>query len=187
MLYWHVLLKDVPAVHAIAAVARERLAPFTGLHFTPMQWHHITMFAAGPADEFSAASIEKMIDSVTSMLAETPPITISLGSVLYHPEAIVLRVQPDNALDSVSAAVQAATRDVAGRDEPTKHQPWSPHITLAYSTSIQPAGPIIDALGRRLPACEIVIDRISLVMQEGAERLWNWRSIAEVLFGKQAG
>jgi 2'-5' RNA ligase len=187
MLYWHVLLGDYPDAQAIAAAAQERLAPFAGLHFTPLQWLHITTFVAGPVDEFSGASTEKMIESTTRLLAETPHITIRLGSVLYHPEAIALGVQPSDALNSVHAAVQAATHLAIGTDEPTERQPWSPHITLAYSTSIQPAGPIIDALGRRLPACEIAIDRISLVVQEGAERLWNWRSIAEVPFGKQAG
>jgi 2'-5' RNA ligase len=187
MLYWHVLLKDFPAVRAIAADAQERLAPFTGLHFTPIQWLHITTFVAGPADEFSVTSTEQMIESATRLLAETSAITISLSSILYHPEAIVLKVQPDNALDPVSAAVQAATRMASGSDETTERQLWSPHVTLAYSTSVQDAGPIIDALGLKLPVCEIVIDRINLVIQEGAERLWNWRSVAEVPFGKQSG
>jgi len=60
------------------------------------------------------------------------------------------------------------------------HESWVPHVTLAYSTSIQPAAPIIASLGRKLPEHGISVDRVNLIIQEGAERLWNWRSIAEV-------
>jgi len=82
-------------------------------------------------------------------------------------------------------AVRAATRLATGREGVVEHLPWTPHVTLAYSTSVQPAGPIIAALGRELPGCEATIDRVSLVSQVGPERLWNWRRVAEVPFGTQ--
>jgi 2'-5' RNA ligase len=184
-LYWHILLGDYPQVKAIAAAGQERLARFGGLHLTPKQWLHITTLVVGSLDEFSNARIGDMVGTAAKLLSDTPPITITLGSVLYHPEAIVLGVQPYDALDPVYSAVQAATHIARGIDEAMQHQSWSPHVTLAYSTSVQAAGPIIDALGRKLPSCEISIDHISLVVQEGAERQWNWRSIREVELGKE--
>jgi hypothetical protein len=36
--YWQILMRDQPQVRALAAVARERLTRFSGLHFTPEQW-----------------------------------------------------------------------------------------------------------------------------------------------------
>jgi|ERR1022692_2941053 2'-5' RNA ligase len=186
-LYWHILLKDYPEVQAIAAAGQEKLAGFRGLHFTPKQWLHITTLVVGFRDRFSKARIEDMLGAAAKLLSDTPPIMISLGSVLYHPEAIVLRVQPDDALDPVYSAVEAATRIASSSDETTEHQSWSPHVTLAYSTSVQAAGPIINALGRKLPSCEITIDRISLVVQEGAERQWNWRPVGEVKLGNPPG
>jgi hypothetical protein len=49
-----------------------------------------------------------------------------------------------------------------------------PHITICYSTSSQPAKPIVDVLGTRLPGCDIDISALSLVIQHGPERAWDW-------------
>jgi hypothetical protein len=40
--------------------------------------------------------------------------------------------------------------------------------------------PIIDTLGRRIPKCEIAVDAESLVIQWGAERLWNWQPVGQL-------
>jgi hypothetical protein len=50
---------------------------------------------------------------------------------------------------------------------------WRPHITICYSTSSQPAKPIIDALGTQLPGCDINIGALSLVIQHGPEGAWK--------------
>jgi hypothetical protein len=62
---------------------------------------------------------------------------------------------------------------------------WMPHMTLCYSTSQQPAAPVIAALGRELPGCEVTLDKLSLVIQRGPELLWDWRSLgtADLLGG----
>jgi hypothetical protein len=59
-------------------------------------------------------------------------------------------------------------------------QDWTPHVTICYSTSIQPAAPIIDALGLQLPSREIQISALSLVIQRGPERDWNWTNIGTI-------
>jgi hypothetical protein len=50
-------------------------------------------------------------------------------------------------------------------------------VTLCYSTSEQPAQPIIDALGMQLPDRTIAIRALSLVIQQGSELRWNWTTI----------
>jgi hypothetical protein len=60
---------------------------------------------------------------------------------------------------------------------------WMPHVTVAYSTAVQSAGPIIAALGRELPECKITV---SLIAQQGAERQWDWHQVAEVQLGATA-
>jgi 2'-5' RNA ligase len=182
-LHWHILFRDHPQVLALASMAQERLTHFSGLHFTPRQWLHMTTLIVGFSEKFTASAINDMITRAHQLLAEIAPAEITLGKIFYHPDGIVLGIQPDDALHPVFEAVQAATRIATGIDGITEHQPWSPHVTLAYSTSVQPASPIIAALGRELPSCQVTINRINLIVQEGAERLWNWRSIAEVPFG----
>jgi 2'-5' RNA ligase len=183
VLYWHILLGENLAVQAIADIGRRKLAVFNGLHFTPRQWLHVTVLVAGSIDDFSDSRIEAMMESVTESLSEVQPVTARLDRVMYHPEAIVLKVRPDGVLDEVYAAVRSATGIASCEHHANGIQRWSPHMTLAYSTSTQAAQPIIDTLGLELPVCEVRIDRINLVVQEGPERLWRWHPIAEVTFG----
>ncbi|MEV4378376.1 2'-5' RNA ligase family protein [Streptosporangium sp. NPDC049644] len=114
---------------------------------------------------------------------ESTPITVTIGRVPYHPEAIVLEVRPAERLLPMLEAVRAAARAATGRDGVPAHEPWTPYVTVAYSTANGPAAPVIEALGRGLPESEITIGGISLVVQDGPETSWDWRPVAEVPFG----
>ena len=122
-----------------------------------------------------------MIKIASGLLADTPPITVTIGGILYHPEAIMLAVKPTQALAAIRGAVQTATRTVAGDRETTGAPPgWIPHITICYSTAAQPTGPIAAALGTQLQEAEIQVSAVSLVVQHGPERLWHWRTVDTV-------
>jgi 2'-5' RNA ligase len=177
--YWHVLVGRHPEVRRIAEEAQERLSDFVGLHRTPVEWLHITTLVAGTTNEIARDEMKKMVADAALSLSKTPPITISLGRILYHPEAIVLKVKPDRALDPVLEAARSATSAVTGRHglAGAPISSWMPHITLCYSTVRQPAEPIIAALGKKVPDCEITIDALSLVIQRGPERLWDWHPV----------
>src|SRR5258708_32383261 len=97
-LHWHILFRDHPQVQALASIAQERLAHFSGFHFTPRQWLHITTSIVGFAEDFTATEIKDMIVRASQLLSEIPPIKIAFGKVLYHPEGIVLGILPGDAL-----------------------------------------------------------------------------------------
>jgi 2'-5' RNA ligase len=177
--YWHVLLGTQPQVRDIASRAQQRLAPFTGLHLTPLQWLHMTVLVAGSTDEISDDDISEMLAKAELSLTGTQPVTVSLGRILYHPEAIILDVQPANALRPLLDAADAATRAVLGRPGTIDSgmPSWAPHVTLCYSTDRQPTRPIISALGKRLPTCEVTIDALHLIIQRGPERIWDWHPV----------
>ena len=89
-----------------------------------------------------------MAGQARRLLADTAPITVILGRVLYHARAVMLAAQPPSALEPVLHAVQEATRIVTGRDGELHHEPWTPHVTLAYANTARSAGPVIEALGQ---------------------------------------
>jgi 2'-5' RNA ligase len=181
-LYWHVLMRDQPQVRALAAVARGRLSGFGGLHFTPEQWLHLRILRLGLATDVARGEIEAMVSQARPLLQRIPPVTFTLGQVLYHPEAITLGARPGDALDAVAVAVRQAAASTP--DWPADvATPWIPHVTVAYSTQDQPADPIIAALGRELPECPVTIDAIHLIAQHGPERAWNWQSLARIALG----
>lgn len=184
LVYWHMLVGGHPEVTGLAQDAQQRLAAFGGLHMTPLKWLHMTALIAGSADQISSGQMQRMAKAASRLLSRTAPITVTLGKVLYHPEAIMLAATPGDALVPVLEAARTATREVTGSDgRPGNQSPWRPHITVCYSTSRQAAAPIITALGRELPGSVIQVSNISLVIQRGPERLWDWHPVATVRFG----
>lgn len=184
LIYWHMLLGGNPDVVALAKEAQQRLEPFPGLHMTPLRWLHMTALIAGSASEFTRDQIEEMAVAASRLLANVPPISVTVGKILYHPEAIMLAAEPGDALAPVLNAVREATREVTGSSGMDGNKlPWRPHITIAYSTSRQPAGPIVTELGSSLPRRKVQINSVSVVNQIGAERTWDWHPEATVRFG----
>jgi 2'-5' RNA ligase len=181
-LMWFMTVGNYPQVAELARLGQQRLAGLDGLDLVPRQWLHLTTLIAGYADEITPDQIRVMVDQARRLLARTPPVTITLGRVLYHPRAIMLGVGPPGALDPVLRAAQEAARTATGRDGELHSEPWTPHITLAYSNTVRPAAPVIDALGRDLPSQQAAVTSISLVSQS-PEQLWTWHLVTEVPFG----
>ena len=179
---WLMLFCDHPQVAELARIAQARLAGLPGLDLVPQEWLHMATLIAGFGDEIAPGQVDVMAGQARRRLAHTPPITITLGRVLYHPRAIMLDAGPADTLQPALQAVQDATRMATGRDGQLYHNPWTPHITVAYSNSVRPAAPVIDALGRELPRQEITIRSINLVSQT-PEQLWTWQPVTEVPFG----
>lgn len=177
-LYWHVLMADQPEVVDLARQAADRMAPFSGLHLTPTDRLHMTTLVAGPADEVSDGQLQQMVQSAAKRLDGAKPIPARIGNIFYHAEAITLAVTPAESLAPIRAAAVAATEKLGmtATDRPD----WMPHITLCYSTADQAARPIIDALGKQLPQREISVNSLSLVIQDGPERDWNWTTVSTI-------
>jgi 2'-5' RNA ligase len=180
LVYWHMLVGEYPEAAAAAQEAQQRLDGFEGFHLTPVKWLHMTTLVVGPSDRISDGEMRQLTESASRRLAGTPPITVALGRVLYHPEAIMLAATPADALSPIREAALATTREITGTDGQAESRPWTPHLTVCYSTSDQPAGPIIAALGRELPERQFQVSALSLVIQQGPERLWDWHPVATV-------
>jgi len=178
------LLGGDTEVRDLAALARARLSGFGGLHFTPDEWLHITTLVVGPRDKFSDSQLAEMSKAAQEALSGWDPRPITFGRILYHPQAIMLEVEPKDALEPIRVVVQRTTGSVVLSREPVD---WIPHVTIAYSTACQPAGPIVGALGMRLPSRTTTIRSVSLVVQWGPERSWDWEVVSTIRFGAALG
>jgi 2'-5' RNA ligase len=185
--YWHILLGTNRPLRAMVKTAQERLSSFPGLHMTPLQRLHITILVAGSADDIGNDGMAEMLAKANSLLTNVPPVGITLDRVLFHPEAIALQVRPRSALIPILEAAIAATSAVTGGQGANVGcvESWIPHVTLCYSTACQPAGPIVSALGKQLPAVTVSVEALSLVIQRGAERLWDWHQFGNARLGRQ--
>ena len=160
-LMWFMLLGDHPEVAELVRIGQDRLAGLGGLDLVPREWLHMTTLIAGFSDEITADQVDLMTDHARQRLARIPPARITLGRVLYHPRAVMLDARPHEALEPVLRAVQEATRIATGREGMLYHEPWVPHITLAYSNMVRLAAPVIQALGRELPQRDVTISSIT--------------------------
>ena len=183
--YWHILFRDYPDVRAAATKAQARLAPFRDLHMTPEEWLHATALVAGTTDDISSEHLDLMLSKARQHLSRIQPISVTISRVLYHPEAIMLGFTPEGALDPIHHAVRQATLAVTGRTGSITGpgDRWTPHITICYSTGKQPMAPIANALGREVPRCDITVRAVSLVIQWGPERTWNWQPLGTASLG----
>ena len=184
-IYWHILFRDNPAVRATARKAQAQLAPFRDLHITPEEWLHSTALVAGTTDDIPSGDLDLMLSGAQQHLSGIQPINVTISRVLYHPEAIMLGFTPEGALDPIHHAVRQATLAVTGRTGSVTGPGarWTPHMTICYSTGRQPMAPIATALGRGVPRCDITIRAVSLVIQWGPERLWNWQPVGAANLG----
>jgi len=180
--HWHVLFHDQPQVQELAHEAQQRLAGLPGLDLVPAAWLHMTVLIVGFADEIESEP-EALIGHGRKHLSAIAPTAVTFGRILYHPEAIMLGVRPDGALDPVLGAVQDATLAATGQYGVIEHQPWIPHVTVAYGNASQPAAPIIAALGRQMPPRDLTIRTVSLVAQRQVGHTWQWRSLVEIPLG----
>ena len=155
----------------------------------PLRWLHATVLLVGRAADLPQADLDQMLTKARLKLNGTPPSSVTLGRVIYHPEGIVLPMTPASALAPIFEAAQAATLEVTGTVgiTSTPGPSWVPHMTLCYSTSQQPAAPIIAALGRTLPDREVTIDKLSLVVQHGSALSWDWRPVGTVRLNHHDG
>jgi 2'-5' RNA ligase len=185
---WHLLLGAHPRVRAAVADAQQRLARFGGMHMAPARWLHITVLLVGAAAAITHDDMDAMLTRARADLAATPPVTVTLERILYHPEAIALGISPAGALRPILAAAQAATREVTGASSSTEDlgAAWIPHLTISYSTGEQSVAPVIAELGKAIPGCEVTIDQLSLVIQNGPEQLWNWQVAGTARLGGHA-
>jgi len=177
-LMWPITLGADDAVTGLARQAHRQLTGIPGLDLVPPSWLHLTTLTTGPADGITPGALDSMIEEAQRLLGAVTPVTITLGRVLYHPRAVMLDAGPAEPFQPVIEAIQTATRD-AGHSAALYHDPWRPHITLAYSNATRPAAPVIEALGRNLPARQITIRSISLVTQSPGQR-WTWDRITDL-------
>jgi len=185
---WHLLLGADAGVRSAVGDVQRRLSRFRGMHMTPIRWLHATVLQVGPAAEITDSDAKNMLTTVAAALADAPAVAASLGRVLYGAEGIALELSPAAALSPVLDAAREATLKATGMTGSVDHieSAWKPHMTVCYSTVEQPAAPVIAELGKAIPACEITIDRLSLVIQNGPEQLWDWQVIGSAPLGVSA-
>ena len=81
---------------------------------TPLRWLHVTTLLAGPAADFAPDKLRQMTETAAGLLANTPAAAVTLGQILYHPEAVMLGVTPAETLTATMTPRVRQTHQVTG-------------------------------------------------------------------------
>ncbi|WP_328871238.1 2'-5' RNA ligase family protein [Streptomyces sp. NBC_00287] len=181
---WHLTFEGQGDVHRLAAEYRAALAP-QGDILTPIpdQWLHLTMQGIGFVGEVKEQDVQAIVDVATTRLAAVPAFDLKIGPEVLDPEAVLLHVQPDAPVRAVRDAICASIGDVLG-DVPEKAEGFTPHVSVAYSSSDGPSEPIAQTLaGSDFTPAHARIASAELIVIHRDHYMYEWESFARVPLG----
>ncbi|NMO36720.1 2'-5' RNA ligase family protein [Streptomyces sp. GMY01] len=181
---WHMTFEGQEDVRRLAAEYRNALAPLgDALTLIPDQWLHLTMQGIGFVGEVSEQDVHAVVDAARPRLAALPVFDAQLGPAVVDPEAVLLPVQPSDAVVAVRDAIREAIGDVLGT-VPEKADGFRPHVSVAYSAEDGPAGPVIKALsGIRVVPAQARISSAELIVIHRDNQMYEWKPFATVPLG----
>ncbi|WP_306192025.1 2'-5' RNA ligase family protein [Streptomyces sp. MK5] len=181
---WHMTFDGQEDVQRLAAEYRTALAPVgDSLTLIPDQWLHLTMQGIGFVGEVKEQDVHAIVDAARPRLAAIPAFEARIGPAVVDPEAILLPVQPDDAVRAVRDAIREAIEGVLG-DVPEKADGFRPHVSVAYSAGDGPADSIAKALaGVRVAPAQARISNADLIVIHRDNEMYEWEPFATVPLG----
>ncbi|MFH8218483.1 2'-5' RNA ligase family protein [Streptomyces sp. NPDC018057] len=181
---WHMTFEGQKDVHRLAAEYRTALAPLgEALTLIPDQWLHLTMQGVGFLDEIEESDVHAIVGAAHSRLAAVPAFDARIGPAVIDPEAILLPVQPGDAVRAVRDGVRAAVHDAIGQ-VPEAADGFRPHVSVAYSAADGPAAPVTRAVAsvQENPAHARIATAELIVIHRDNE-MYEWEPFATVPLG----
>jgi hypothetical protein len=173
----HATFAGSPAVQALAADAKHRLAGLPGLDLIPEEWLHLTMQGIGFADEVSDADLSAISIAAKARLAMVPPVTVTIGPPVVAGEGVTCWTSPPRALNPVRDAVRAGIAGVWGAERVPEATEWSAHVSVAYASADGPGDPVEAALGGVSDGAEATIGAVDLIRLGRDHRLYERETI----------
>jgi 2'-5' RNA ligase len=176
----HATFADSPAVQALAAKARDRLAGVDRLDLVPGEWLHLTMQGIGFADEVDLADLEAIVTAARVRLADVAPVTVAIGAPVLASEGVTCWASPPRALDPVRDAVRAGIADVWGAERVPEAAEWSAHVSVAYAAADGPGEPIEAALGGLDDTAGATVSAVDLIRLGRDRQMYEWETLARL-------
>ncbi|MEV0810918.1 2'-5' RNA ligase family protein [Micromonospora sp. NPDC050200] len=177
---WHLTFDHQPELHQLVTYLQSQLA-LPGLDLVPLDGLHLTMQGLGFTDEVSDKNLDAIVAEARERCVSLPPLELSLGPVDPDAEGIGLLIQPWDQVERLRTSIREAIGAV-WRTVPEAAQGFRPHVTIAYSGSAAPTGPIRDRLAslRHQPPAQVKINEVPLIALRREGRTYRWTTIATV-------
>jgi 2'-5' RNA ligase len=188
---WHLTFDGQNAAGArelrqLAAAHQEALAPIGALGPIPLPWLHLTMQGVGFTSEVTAAQAGRIAGAARPHLAGLPPLVLRFGPAQVSPEAVLLNPAEPEPVAAVRRAVRAGIAEVLGEDRvPERADRFRPHVSVAYSTREDGAGPAVAAVEAVTATAEVPVAAASLLVIHRDRKVYQWEIVEQVPIGGQ--
>ncbi|MEW2298145.1 2'-5' RNA ligase family protein [Streptomyces sp. NPDC006743] len=138
LLHWYITVDwDDPRHQPLARLLSDsrQVLRDAGFPLTPVEprWVHITVDQISrPAHDIFTAQRGRLVREAARRLAEVPPFTVMVGSLLSYPTGVIADLHPDEDLSTLHRLARSATRAVLG-DDACRYPFGVPHLTTAYA------------------------------------------------------
>lgn len=178
---WHLTFDHAADVHRLAGEYAAAL-DLPGLDVIPPKWLHLTMQGIGFTDEIPTSEVDAITDAARTRLAQVPAFDVTLGPTVTDPEVVRLHVDPAEPVAQVRTAIRAAIADIWGADRvPEAEAGFTPHVSLAYSSSDGPSDPILRAAeALHVEPAKARISEAQLIVLNRDHREYQWENYAAV-------
>jgi 2'-5' RNA ligase len=191
---WHLTFGDQSLSRGRAELRRvvggyrARLAGLPGLDLVPIEWLHLTVQAAGFADEVDADDAERIVAAVRRRCAALAPLRLTLGPAVLQAEGVWLPVAPQVVVRRVRAAVRAGIAEVWGAARvPEAAGGFTPHVSPAYSDTDGPDEPYAATLSAMAPrSATVEVAAVQAISLGRDTHLYRWETLATVPLGTGA-
>ncbi|GAA1799275.1 2'-5' RNA ligase family protein [Planosporangium flavigriseum] len=183
---WHITFDGQPEVTKLAEQYRAVLTGQPMLDIIPTQWLHLTMQGIGFVDQVDRDQVDAIVAAAQERCAVLAPMELTLGAPHVDPESIQIAVEPAEPVRQLRAAIRAAIADVWGPVRvPEPAEPYTPHMSLAYTNADGPAAPLVEALAA-VPtlSATATIDSCQLIVLNRDEGMYMWETFATVPLGR---
>lgn len=172
---WFLTFEGHPEVHGLARIYQEHLG-FPDLAIVPLEWLHLTLQGVGDLRDVTKDEVQRVATQAASECRTLAPSTVTLGPARVTAEAVMLDVTPHQPVTEVHEALRAAIADALGPTRvPSSARPFTPHISLAYSTDSQDSRVIVDAIESiRIPPITTSITAAELVTLCRDNLIYHW-------------
>jgi 2'-5' RNA ligase len=179
---WYLTFHGYRELHALVDRYQAVLAQHVGFDLVPRRRLHLTMQGIAHSESVSNDQLDAILDATGSRLRALGRVEVHFHRPVLWPEAVTLPALPPEGPLRVRAALREAIGETLGAEAiPDFPDGSRPHISLAYSTRVQPSSPVAAALDvvEAGPA-SVPVKSAVLVELHRDQRMYRWRTLAEV-------
>lgn len=187
--HWLLTFERDSDLHALTAQCQAPFRDLPQFDLIPLEGLHLTLQRVAFTDELPASSLPSVLAAVRHRCHNMTPFRLQIGWLAGSTGAIrftALPVTPVIKVRAMTATPMNTQVDVPRHLPTCPTEEFWPHVSIAYSNSIQTVAPVISQIEalRHLPPAEVLVTSLTLVELRREGRMYRWQVMGRVRLGE---